>query len=216
MLNTDQLIEKITAPDVTEEQLQQYLQQVNTALTEVNVTLKITEENLSKSLSEDHPLKDDITQLIHNKDTAGNESLMHSILEKLSLEIDASVAELKELFNLDLTQVSDSEKESLTKILNVVQNSPTEEQLTVIMQDINNSLSANQSALAVQQSQLNQALASTSTEIADNIKLQIEAASQEDRVQVFTDIIATLEAQIQENIKAFKEYQQSQKGNGGM
>ena len=215
MIDLNAVLADITSPEVSEDKLQKYLQQINSEITATNVALKISEENLLKSIPEGHEFREDIMQLIQNQDAEISKQLTDAILNKLNASILSSTQEIQNLISQLDEQASALEKANLQQILNTLNGTPTEEQLNSLLQNIQNSLTANQSALAVQQNRLSQILSSTTAEVAEDIKAQIANTTDENRLQTYQEIVSTLDSQIQENMNAFHAYQQSQQTESG-
>ena len=215
MIDLNAVLADITSPQVTEDQLQKYLQQISSEITATNVALKISEENLLKSIPEGHEFREDIMQLIQNQDAETSKQLTDNVLSKLNASIVTSTQEVQNLITQLDEQASATEKANLQQILNTIQGVPTEEQLNSLLQDIQTSITANQSALAVQQNRLSQTLTSTTAEIAEDIKAQIANTTDENRLQAYQEIVNTLGLQIQESMNAFHAYQQSQQTERG-
>ena len=95
----------------------------------------------------------------------------------------------------------------LNSIVGTLSTTPTEQNINLLLSNVNNAVQQNTSTLAVLKNNLDMVLQSNEA-LKAGIQQEVENVKGDNKIQAYKTILQQLDAQIQEDIKAFKEFQE--------
>lgn len=206
MIDVQEILNTINSPDVSEQQLQVCLQTLNNAITETNVTMRLYEEQLLKE-EVDEESKKKIVDLIESKDLSTCKALSTDLTTSLLGKINILIEEYNALLANTTEPLPPEEVNLLNSIVGTLSTTPTEQNINLLLSNVNNAVQQNTSTLAVLKNNLDMVLQSNEA-LKAGIQQEVENVKGDNKIQAYKTILQQLDAQIQEDIKAFKEFQE--------